>query len=323
MKVVISDCYYENISKETEIINSIGGELLRFDCKTEEEVIAAAKDCDALICQFAPITKKVIDSLNNCKVIVRYAIGVDNIDIKAAAEKNIYVCNVPDYCIDEVSNHTIALLMDCIRKLDFMAKETKEGVTDYTVLKPIYRMAGKRLGLAGFGRIPRMVARKLKNFDLDIVVYDPYVSEDAEKKEGVKKVSFDELIETSDYISIHCPLNEETKHMFNRSVFDRMKRGAIIINTARGAIVSEDDLYSALTDKSIAAAGLDVTEHEPVTVDNKLLSLDNVVLTPHIAWYSEEAGHSLQQKVAEEVARVLTGKEPLNPVNKSFFKKQI
>ena len=313
-KVVISDYYYESIAQEREIIRQAGGELFDYHCATEDEVISAAADCDALICQFAPITARVIRAMPRCKVIVRYAIGVDNIDLKAAEEQGVYVCNVPDYSIDEVSNHAIALLMDCVKKLTFLASQVKAGRSSYTVVKPLHRMQGSTLGLMGFGRIPRLVAQKMAGFGLKMIAYDPMLDQQAAQELGVTPVSFEQLLMDSDYLSIHCPLNESTRHIFNQEAFRLMKPTAVLVNTARGAVVDEQALIQALSDGQIAMAGLDVTEQEPVAADNPLLKLDNAVVTPHAAWYSEEAVASLQRKVAEEAARVLRGETPQNPV---------
>ena len=314
-KVVISDYYYKNLDQEKAILASVDAELLSYHCKTEDEVIQAAADCDALICQFAPITRLVIESLRRCKVIVRYAIGVDNIDLKAAEECGIIVCNVPDYSIDEVSNHVIALLLDCCKKLTYMAGQTKLGNTSYTMIEPLSRMEGRTLGLMGFGRIARVVARKMSGFGLNIIAYDPMMDTAAAQQLNVSPVSFQELLAQSDYISIHCPLTQETHHLFDRQIFEQMKPTVIFINTARGAIVKEEDMVAFLREHEFAMAGIDVTETEPVPTDHPLLKLNNAVVTPHVAWYSVESVLSLQRKVAEEVAGVLSGQPPRHPVN--------
>lgn len=315
MKIVISDCYYESFEQERKVFAELGAEMIKCDCKTEDEVIAAASDCDALICQFAPITKKVIKALTKCKVIVRYAIGYDNIDWKAAEDARIYVCNCPDYCIDEVSNHAIALLLDGVRKISLLASQVKKGNCKYTVVKPLYRTAGKTLGLVGFGRIAKTVAKKMKGFDLNITAYDPNLEPSEIEREGVKPVSFDQLLTQSDYISIHCPLNDTTRHLFSTREFSMMKPTAILVNTSRGAVVDEKALIDALRDKTISMACIDVAETEPIGLDNPLLRQENAVVTSHIAWYSEDSGKELQLKVALEVARVLKGEKPLHPVN--------
>ncbi len=315
-KVVICDYYYESLAQEREILSGIGAEVLDYHCTTEEEVIAVAKDCDALICQFAPITKRVIQALKRCKVIVRYAIGVDNIDLKAAEEQGIVICNVPDYSIDEVSNHAIALLLDCVKKLTFLAGQVRQGLTGYGTVKPLFRMEGRTLGLMGFGRIPRMVARKMAGFGVRMIAFDPMMDYAAARELRVTSVGFQRLLEESDYLSVHCPLTDETRHLFDRGAFERMKPSAIFINTARGGIVKEKDLIWALENHEIAMAGLDVTEIEPIPKEHPLLQMDCALVTPHVAWYSEEAVLDLQRKAAEEVAGVLQGKPPRHPVNR-------
>lgn len=314
-KVVICDYYYESLQQERQVFSQLDVDLRDYHCKTEDEVIQVASDCDALICQFAPITRRVIEHLKKCRVIIRYAIGVDNIDLKAAEEHGIYVCNVPDYSVDEVSNHAIALMLDCARKLTYLADQVKQGNTGYTLAKPLYRIAGKTLGLVGFGRIPRLVAQKMSGFGVNIITYDPMVDEKAAKERNVTPVSFETLLKKSDYISVHCPLMASTRHMFDREAFSKMKSSAIFVNTARGGVVKEADLVWALENHVIAMAGLDVTEEEPISVENPLLKLPNAVVTPHAAWYSEEAIESLQRMVAEEVVRALKGEPLRSPVN--------
>lgn len=315
-KVVISDYYYEDLEMERGVLAQIPEvELLDYHCKTEEEVIEKAGDADILIVQFAPITRKVIAHLKKCRLIVRYAIGVDNIDVAAATEQGIYVANVPDYSLDEVSNHAVALLMASIKKLPALARHVKEGKWDYSLVKPLYRMDGKTLGLVGFGRIPALVAEKLSGFHLRIVAYDPYVDSEVARRVGVELVDLDTLLTESDYISVHCPLTESTRGMFDKTAFQKMKKTAFFINTARGGVVCEEDLIKALEAGELAGAALDVCEQEPIAPGNPLLHMDNVIVTPHVAWYSEEAVKSLQKKVAEEAARVLRGEKPLHPVN--------
>lgn len=314
-KVVITDRAYESIEAEQRILRGAGFQVLDFQCRTEEEVISCAADCDGLIVQFAPVTRRVVQALTRCRVIVRYAIGLDNIDLEAANERGIMVCNVPDYCLDEVSNHAIAMILACAKKLPIAANSVKEGRWTYTAAKPLYRFSGSRLGLIGFGRIPALVAKKLSLFGLDIVAYDPCINRALAESLGVRAVDLDTLLSTSDFISVHCPLTDESRHMLDRRAFSRMKDGAALINTARGAVLCEDALMEALACGKLSMAALDVLETEPIPVDHPLRSMDHVIVTPHMAWYSEEAIHSLQEKTAEEVARVLTGGTPLNLAN--------
>ncbi|TQI68327.1 C-terminal binding protein [Clostridium sp. KNHs216] len=320
MKVVITDFEYPNVDQEIKIITESGAELMPCHLKSEDEIIAAVKDADAVIVQYADITKNIIDRMERCKVIIRYGIGVNNIDSDAATSKGIYVCNVPDYGVDEVSNHAISMLMALIKKLPVITKALRGGDWGYTSTVPLFRMAGSTLGLVGLGRIPSLVAKKMAGFDVRILAFDPYVTaEDAEKR-GVRLVDFETLCKESDFISIHCPLTASTTHMFDKNVFQMMKKTAYLINTSRGPVINEKDLIEALRTGEIAGAGLDVYEKEPISSDSELLKMDNVIATPHSAWYSEEAISTLQRKVAEEVVNILGGGRPINCTNKALLK---
>lgn len=315
-KIVITDYWYESLEMEKKVIEESEFELHDYQCKDETTLIEITRDADVVICQFAPITRRVIEKMENCKAIIRYAIGVDNIDVQAATEKGIYVCNVPDYGVDEVSNHAIALLLSLIRKINLISNSVKNGSWDYSIAKPMYRTKGRTLGLIGLGRIPSLIVKKIAGFEMRLICYDPNVKEETANKMGVKLVDLDTLIKESDYISVNCPLNEQTKHMIDANAFNMMKETAIIINTARGGVICEKDLIDALQKGKIAAAGIDVAEKEPIDTDNPLLKMDNVIVTPHFAWYSEEAVESLQRMVAQEAVRILNGEMPKNPVNK-------
>lgn len=314
-KAVIVDYYYESIQQERQFIEAEGALLEDYHCKTEDEVIAVAADADVVIVQFAPMTRRVIEHLRKCKMIVRYAIGVDNIDLAAATERGIYVVNVPDYSIDEVSNHAIALLMSLARKITEMNAAVHQGVWNHIAFKPLYRLEGSTLGLIGLGRIPSLVAKKMGNFGLRILAYDPFVSKEYADSLGVELVSLEALAAESDHISIHCPLNDSTRHLVDEKFLHAMKPTAILVNTARGAVVSEEALVKALQEGTISGAAVDVTETEPLQEGHPLLALNNVIITPHVAWYSEQAVLSLQRKVAEETVRVLRGERPLHVVN--------
>ncbi|MEG1269243.1 MAG: C-terminal binding protein, partial [Oscillospiraceae bacterium] len=209
-KVVFTDYTYQNLDIEREILNHPDIQLFDYQFRSEDDVISVASDCDILVVQYSSITRKVINSLTNCKMIIRYAIGVDNIDLEAATEKGIYVANVPDYGIDEVSTHAVALLLAAIRKLPQTIHDVHNSKWDYSLVKPLHRTKGTTLGLIGLGRIPCAVAKKMGGFDLNIIAYDPYANKLAADAAGVKLVDFDYLIRTSDYISIHCPLTNET-----------------------------------------------------------------------------------------------------------------
>lgn len=323
MKVVITDYWYESLANEQRILSALPDvKLEAYHCKEEETLCRLVADADAVIVQFAPITARIIASMKHCKLIVRYAIGVDNIDLEAAAAKGIYVANVPDYSIDEVSDHAIALIFALTKKLFPLAASVRAGKWDYTVSKPLYRLRGKTLGLISFGRIAQMVARKMAAFGVKVLCYDPYISPQYVESCNVRAVDLETLLESSDFLSVHCPLTKQTHHLLNAAAFERMKPSAILINTARGGVIDTEALVEALKSSRLAGAGLDVVEQEPIQADNPLLQLENVILTPHNAWYSEEAIVDLQCKVAQEVVRVLSGKKPLHPVNHPVFQEE-
>jgi len=315
-KVVITDHDYPDLDQERKVFGAIGVEFVAGQCKDEDAVIALARDADALLNEYAKLTPKVIEALENCKIIVRYGIGVDNVNIPAATKAGIMVCNVPTYGIHEVSDHVVGLFFSSIRKIPAMSETVKKGRWDCNLGRPIYRIHGKTLGIAGFGNIARMVVQKLAPWNIKVLGYDPFISESVFKSHGVEKTSFEQLLNESDFVSAHVPYTAETFHMFSYERFKQMKRGAIFINTARGPLVDEDGLYRALQEGWLAGAALDVMEKEPPDPGHPLLSLPNVIITPHMAWYSVESAVDLQRMAAEEVARVLKGEEPLWCLNR-------
>lgn len=320
-KVVITDAEYESFEIEKEELNKIGAEVVVGQCKTEDEIIKIAKDADGLLVQYASITRRVIESLQKCKVIARYGIGVDSIDVEAATEHGICIVNVPIYCIDEVSNHTIALALACVRKVVMLNNAVKKGIWDFKISKPIFRLRNMKLGLVGFGNIARMVSHKAQAFGLSVLAYDPYISSSDMTQNNVKKVNFEDLLAEADIISLHLPLTKTTKYMFTEKEFKLMKNTAFIINTSRGSLIKEEDLYKALNEKWIAGAALDVTEKEPIDSNNNLLKLDNIIITPHVSFYSDESLKDLQRNAAKGVAQVLKGEIPSSIVNKEVLKK--
>ncbi|WP_017727102.1 C-terminal binding protein [Halalkalibacterium ligniniphilum] len=311
-KVVITDYEYASLAEEEAVISTIDGnvEFVKAQCLTEEEVIEACRDADAIINQYAPISRRVIESLENCKVISRYGVGVNTIDVPAATEKGIIVANVTDYCMDEVSDHAFALLLSCARKVTLLNQHVKAGVWDYKKGIPIFRLRDRVLGLVGFGRIPQTLAKKAQAFGIKVIAADPFVSKEFGEQHGVEIVELHELCRQADYISVHAPLTALTEGLISDEQFKLMKSEAIIINTARGPVIDEKALIRALESNSIAGAGLDVVEEEPIANDSPLLKMDQVILNPHVAWYSEEAQLELKQKTAQNVADVLNGYYP-------------
>jgi D-3-phosphoglycerate dehydrogenase len=316
-KVVVTDYEYADLRFEEAVFKAYDNiEFVKAQCKTEEDVIELCQDADALISQYAPISRKVIETLRNCKVMTRYGVGVDTIDLNAAAEKGICVANIPDYCVDEVSDHALALLLSWARKVTMADHSVKNGSWDFKVTQPIYRLRGKTIGLIGFGKIPQALAEKVKPLGLRVLAADPYFPAEAARDKGVKIVSLDVLCEQSDFISVHAPLMAATQGMMGEKQFALMKKEAILINTSRGPVVDEKALIAALQKGTIAGAALDVIENEPISPDSPLLRMEQVILTPHVAWYSEQSAAELRSKAAMGIVDVLIyGEYPKYLVN--------
>jgi D-3-phosphoglycerate dehydrogenase len=312
--IAVSDSVFPNLNPAREVLSRVGAELLLAEAPTSEAIMQVARDADAVLVTYAKITAEMISQMTRCRIIARFGIGVDNVDIPAATKAGIVVTRVPDYCIDEVSDHTMALLLALARKIPFANSRAHAGHWEMPAVVPIYRLRGSVLGLVGFGRIPRLVAPKAKAFGLKVISYDPLVSRETMNRAGVERVEFSDLVSVSDHISIHAPLLPETDHLFNASIFCKMKPTAYLINTARGPIVDEQALAQALDRGHLAGAALDVLSHEPPSA-SPLFGRENVILTPHMSFYSAESLIDLQRKAAEEVVRVLSGDAPLNPLN--------
>ena len=312
--VAVSDSVFPNLEPARAVLSKVGAELRLANASTPEAILEVGRAADGALVTYAKITEEMIRQMTRCRVISRFGIGVDNVDIPAATRAGIVVTRVPDYCIDEVSDHAMAMLLAVVRKIPLANAKTQSGAWEMPAVVPIHRLRGSVLGLVGFGRIPQLVAPKAKAFGIQVVAFDPYLPETVFQREGVRRVEFDELVKVSDYISIHTPLMPETHHLFNADVFSRMKPTAYLVNTARGPIVDEAALAIALDRKQLAGAALDVMEKEPPS-GSPLLGRNNVILTPHTSFYSEESLVELQTKAAEEVVRVLTGQKPVNPVN--------
>jgi D-3-phosphoglycerate dehydrogenase len=312
--VAVADSVFPNLDLARAVLSRAGAELRLAPQPTPEGIVATAKEADALLVTYAKINADMIGQMKRCRIISRFGIGVDNVDIDAATRQGIVVTKVPDYCIDEVSDHAMALLLSLVRKIPFSSARAHAGRWEMPAVTPIHRLRGTVLGLVGFGRIPQLVAPKAKAFGLRVVASDPFVPQAVMDQAGVGKVEFAELLKISDYISIHSPLLPETHHLFSTEVFRQMKPGAVIVNTSRGPVVDEAALAVALDAKQIAGAALDVLEQEP-PLSSPLFGRDNVILTPHTSFYSVESLEELQTKAAEEVVRVLSGQPPRNPVN--------
>ena len=280
-----------------------------------DDIVAVARDADAVLVTYAKLTREVLTQFTRCKAIGRFGLGVDNIDLVAAKEKGMAVNYVPDYCIREVSDHAMALLLALIRKIPLSNKLVQSGRWEMPAVVPIRRIEGTVLGLVGFGHIPRLVAPKAQAFGIRVIASDPYAKPEVFKTAGVEGVDFDTLLQSSDYVSVHAPLLPATRGMMNAAAFAKMKKGAYIVNTARGPLIDEPALIAALDSGQIGGAGLDVVASEPLAKDSSLLGRDNVIISPHTAFYSIEALNELQTKCATDVARVLSGEKAVYPIS--------
>ncbi|MCZ6679306.1 MAG: C-terminal binding protein [Candidatus Poribacteria bacterium] len=314
-KVLMTDYAWPSVEPERQVLAEIDTELIVAQTGTEAEFIDLASQVDGILTTWAQVTAAVIKAAHRCKVIGRCGIGLDNIDVDTATTLGIAVTNVPAYCVDEVSDHAMALLLACARRTPVFDRRVKSGNWIRDVVPPMRRLRGQKLGIIGFGRIGKAIAPKAKAFGLEILVYSPRVSDQVAQAQGVTVVDFPELLAESDFITIHAPLTDETEGLLDEKAFRQMKPTAYVINTARGGIIETGALHTALTEGWIAGAGLDVFPEEPPRSDEPLLELDNVIWTPHAAFVSEEAIYDLEVTAAREVARVLTGQMPESVVN--------
>jgi len=319
-KVVITDHRFPNVDTERKVLSKVDAEVIVSEAKNDEELMELVKDADGILNARLKIKPKVIEAMERCKVIVRYGIGVDTIDIKSATKKGIMVCNVPDYCIDEVANHALTLILCLGRKIMLSSRQVLAGEWSITSLKPLRRFTEQTIGIVGFGRIGRNLANKAKHLGFKIIASDPYIGEDI-VIDDVAMVSLERLMRESDYVSLHAPLVPGNMGMIGKKQLDMMKKEAYLINVSRGPLIDEAALVEALKNNKIAGAGLDVLVDEPPNRDNPLLKLDNVLITPHSAWYSDEAIAELQLKAAETVATVLSGDIPKSVLNWEALKK--
>jgi len=312
--IAVVDSPFPSLDPAKQALSRLDFELKMAKAPTPEDILSVGKDADALLVTYGKVTREIIMQLTKCKAIGRFGLGVDNIDLVAAKEKGILVNYVPDYCIHEVSDHAMALLLSLIRKVPLANKLVQAGRWEMPAVVPISRIDGRTLGLLGFGHIPRLVARKAKPFGLKVLAYDPFLKPEVFKEAGVESVDLDTLFKSSDYLSIHAPLNDQTRGLVNAAAFAKMKKGVLIVNTARGPLIDEPALLAALDSGQVAGAALDVITTEPMPKDSPLIGRDNLILTPHTGFYSIEALAELQSKCASDVARVLSGEKAVYPI---------
>lgn len=310
--VAVVGTRFGDLAIEEKVLRPTGCRLVEGPGRDASSIIELCRGASGVLAgAIGPqFTAEVISSLDSCRVIARYGVGFDNIDIETAKKKGICVTNVPDYCVDEVSDHAMALLLIFARKLHIGAAAAKTGDWSIGPLRPVHSLRGSVLGIVGIGRIGTALARKARAFGMKIVAFDPIAQEAAFRRIRAGKVPLDDLLKVSDYVSLHAPLTPRTRGMIGKAQLERMKTEAVIINVARGGLINEEALAAALTSKRIRGAGLDVLAEEPPPKGHPLLALPSCIITPHKAWYSVSAQEKLRRGAASEVLRVLRGREP-------------
>ena len=316
-KVAVTDYTFPNLDTEREILEPLGAtvaEQKKF--LGEEKLKELVRDADYVMTVFAPVNAAVIQAMEKCQLIVRYGIGVDNIDLEVAANRGIPVCNVPDYCIDEVADHTLALVLALTRKVVPGWDVVRSGEWKLAVApEQMHALKELTVGVVAYGKIAKEVAARLKAFKSKILVFDPYVPTEQILGDGLVPTDLDGVLSSSDLICLHCPSSAETRRMINAESISKMKRGVMLVNTSRGTLVDTNDLIAALESGQISAAALDVVDPEPIPADNPLLSMDNVIITSHVASVSVRSRTQLRTSVAEAVARAIRGEKLVNVVN--------
>ena len=314
--VILTGTVLPDSDVEKQIVEETGVNLEIVDVSSTQELIELVSDPIGIMTIETEIDESVMEAFPNLEFVSVHGIGVDMVDVEAATERGIPVFNTPEYCLEEVATHTLSLMLACERRICQYNADVNAGGWDYKLEGPITRMSTKTVGVVGLGAIGVEVVRRIKGFGVDLVGYDPYVSEEEMQQEGVEKVAFETLCERSDIVTVHTPLTESTRHLLDATAFESMGPRVTFINAARGGIVDHDALYGALNDGTIAYAGLDVLETEPPD-DDRFSELDNVVITPHAAWYSADALAELQRTAGENVATFLDGETPAYVVNRS------
>ena len=313
--VVVAHDEFTDATVEEDVLNAIGATVLYPRNLTTPEAIEAAIEADALIVARQMVSGELLSRLRRCRIVSRAGTGVDNIDVGAAAKYGIWVTNVPDYSVDEVSTHAIALLLAYVRRIPRLVEMTRQGIWDSMLVRPLERLADQKLGVLGFGRIGRTVAKKGIGLGLSVTAHDPFVDAASMREMGVRSVDFETILRTSDFLTLHMPLSNATHHIIDAKALSLMKPSAFLINTARGGLVDENALLRAVEAGQIAGAALDALLAEPPPLDDPLLRDERIMITPHIGWYSEASGRDMRAWSAEEVVRVLSGERPRYPVN--------
>jgi D-3-phosphoglycerate dehydrogenase / 2-oxoglutarate reductase len=317
MKIVITDHRFPDVEQERRAVEAEGWELVVSATAEELALIELCRDADGIITARAPFTRRVLETMERCRIIVRYGIGIDTIDIAAANECGIAVANVPDYCVDEVSDHALTLLLMLSRQIMQAMALARHDRWSITEMPKLNRLRGRTCGLLGCGRIGGLLAVKASVLGMNVIAHDPFISEQRAREVGVRLVSFDDLLTRSDFVSLHAPLTKDTYHRFDREALTRMRTTASIINTSRGGLIDEPALIAALDSGRIAGAGLDVLESENsvTNVRRALVNHPKVLVTAHTGWLSEEARLALQRSAIGQVIGCLKGEKPYGIMN--------
>jgi D-3-phosphoglycerate dehydrogenase / 2-oxoglutarate reductase len=313
-QAIITDSGFPDNDPETKVLTTAGCSVKNIQCRDEKKLTALVATADVLLVQWAPITAEVIEVLDRCRVIVRYGIGVDNIDLTAAKKKGIPVCNVPDYCTEEVADHTIMLALASLRQAKETDQRIRNGNWNILLPRPVKAFSAMTFCLAGYGRIARQVAKQALGLGFTVKTYDPFLPAEEPGRSGVISCSLDEVFETADVLSLHLPLGSDTKHFLNEESLSKFKRCPLIVNTSRGGLIDSTALVQAIQSKIIWGAALDVFEEEPLPAAHPLLDVPEILLSSHVAWYSSNSIPVLQRKAAEEAARAITGEQLKNRI---------
>jgi D-3-phosphoglycerate dehydrogenase / 2-oxoglutarate reductase len=314
MKLFYLNPTYPNLELEEKVLEGTGIELVRFRGSADQDLPDTADQIDAILTDTTPITRQTVSYLKRCKIIVRLGVGYDIVDGAACRERDIVVCNVPDYGSEEVANHAIALFFAVHRRILSYDRKVRQKKWGFQVEWPIHRLSHQQAGLIGVGRIGAHFAARIKPFVREVVAYDPGLTKEQIQQRGATACDLPTLLETADLISLHLPLSEQTHHLINAGTINQMKRQPILINVSRGGLIDSAALIAGLREQKLSGAGLDVFEHEP-DVPTEYFDLANVVLTPHVGWYSEESSQQLRTSAVRQIADFLTGKPPINVVN--------
>ena len=315
MKIVITECDHDSFDAERAVAQAAGAVLVLHQSRTTAELVENARDADGIVVQYAQVTAEVMDALPGLRAIGRYGVGVDSVDIDAATARGIAVCNVPDYGTESVSDHAIALALAAVRAIPRLDRSLRAGSFDLAAVRPLYRTRGRVFGVIGMGRIGTATARKAAGLGFEVIGHDSAAEPGSVTFRGFPAVAFGELLERSQVISLHTPLDAQTRNLIGPAELARMRSDAIIVNTSRGGVLDTDALVAALASRQVLGAAIDVYETEPLPIGHPLTTFDNVVLTPHIAWYSEESYDELKRRTVANVVDVCAGRAPRNIVN--------